>query len=158
MSGDAALPVEVLRGFEAVFGRKLLEGYGVSETSPVISFNHADRERKPGSIRTPIAGVEIKLIDDDSNEVDASDVGAVRGHNVMKGYWRRPEATASAIDAEAWFHTGDMARLDDDGYCFIVDRKQDNDHPWRLQGPTDNSSSARSGCQPARGVVAYDGH
>jgi long-chain acyl-CoA synthetase len=127
VSGGAALPVEVLRGFEAAFGCKLLEGYGMSETSPVISFNHADRERKPGSVGTPIAGVEMKLVDEDRNEVDPGDVGeiAVRGHNVMKGYWQRPEATASAIDADGWFHTGDMAHADDDGYYFIVDRKKD---------------------------------
>jgi long-chain acyl-CoA synthetase len=127
VSGGAALPVEVLHGFEAAFECKVLEGYGLSETSPVVSFNHADRERKAGSIGTPIAGVEMKLVDDARRPVGAGEVGeiAVRGHNVMKGYWQRPEATARAIDADGWFYTGDMGRVDEDGYYFIVDRKKD---------------------------------
>jgi long-chain acyl-CoA synthetase len=125
-SGGAAMPVEVMRGFEAEFGCEVLEGYGLSETSPVASFNHPDRERKPGSIGTPVEGVEFKLVDDDGDEVPAGDVGeiAIRGHNVMKGYWNRPDATAQAI-RDGWFHTGDLARADDDGFYFIVDRKKD---------------------------------
>jgi long-chain acyl-CoA synthetase len=105
----------------------VLEGYGLSETSPIASFNHPDRERKPGSIGTPIAGVEMKVIGDDGGEVPQGEVGeiAIRGHNVMKGYWRRPDATAEAIDADGWFKTGDMATIDEDGYFFIVDRKKD---------------------------------
>ena len=86
-SGGAALPVELLKGFEAAFGCKVLEGYGLSETSPVASFNHADRERKPGSIGTPIKGVEMKLVDPENGVGEI----AIRGHNVMKGYWNRPE-------------------------------------------------------------------
>ena len=109
------------KGFEAAFGCKVLEGYGLSETSPIASFNHAHRERKPGSIGTPIDGVEMKLVD----AVDGVGEIAIRGHNVMKGYWNRPEATAEAIDADGWFHTGDMAMVDADGYFFIVDRKKD---------------------------------
>ena len=127
-SGGSALPVEVLRGFEEKYGCKVLEGYGLSETSPVASFNHADRERKPGSIGTPIQGVEMKLVDDEGKDVEATDeVGeiAIRGHNVMKGYWNRPDATDEVMDAEGWFRTGDMASRDDDGYYFIVDRKKD---------------------------------
>jgi long-chain acyl-CoA synthetase len=105
----------------------VLEGYGLSETSPVASFNHPDRERKPGSIGTPIAGVEMRVVDDQRQEVAQGDVGeiAIRGHNVMKGYWNRPEATAEAIDDEGWFYTGDMARIDEDGCFFIVDRKKE---------------------------------
>ncbi|BFU43842.1 long-chain-fatty-acid--CoA ligase [Krasilnikovia sp. MM14-A1004] len=120
-SGGAALPVEVLRSFEAAFGCIVLEGYGLSETSPVASFNHAGRERKPGSIGTPVAGVEMALRDvtDGIGEI------VIRGHNIMKGYWRRPDATAEVIDADGWFHSGDLARVDDDGYFFIVDRKKD---------------------------------
>jgi long-chain acyl-CoA synthetase len=120
VSGGAALPVEVLRGFEEKFNCKVLEGYGLSETSPVASFNHPDRERKPGSIGTPIDGVEMKLAD------EANGVGeiAIRGHNVMKGYWRNPEATKEVM-RDGWFHTGDMAQVDEDGYYFIVDRKKD---------------------------------
>ncbi len=125
-SGGAALPVEVLRGFEEAFGAKVLEGYGLSETSPVASFNHPDRERKAGSIGTPIAGVEMKVVDDEDRDLATGEVGeiVIRGHNVMKGYWGRPEATAEAI-RDGWFHTGDMARVDEDGYFFIVDRKKD---------------------------------
>jgi long-chain acyl-CoA synthetase len=126
VSGGAALPVEVLRGFEAAFGCIILEGYGLSETSPVASFNHPDRERKAGSIGTPIEGVEFRLVDDQWNAVPEGEVGeiAIRGHNVMKGYWNRPDATHEAL-RDGWFRTGDVARRDEDGYYFIVDRKKD---------------------------------
>jgi long-chain acyl-CoA synthetase len=126
VSGGAALPLEVLRGVEAAFGCILLEGYGLSETSPVASFNHPDRARKAGSIGTPIRGVEMRLVDDDGKDVPPGEVGeiVIRGHNVMKGYWRRPEATAEAI-VDGWFHSGDLARVDDDGYYVIVDRKKE---------------------------------
>jgi long-chain acyl-CoA synthetase len=126
VSGGAAMPVEILRGFEETFGCIILEGYGLSETSPVASFNHPDRERKPGSIGTPIEGVDFRLVDDDFADVPEGQVGeiAVKGHNVMKGYWNRPDATDSAIQ-DGWFRTGDMARRDEDGYYFIVDRKKD---------------------------------
>jgi long-chain acyl-CoA synthetase len=126
VSGGAAMPVEVLRGFEEAFGCIILEGYGLSETSPVASFNHPDKVRKPGSIGTPIAGVEMRLIDADGADVPPGEVGeiAIRGHNVMKGYWGRPDATAEAIQ-DGWFRTGDLARVDEDGYYYIVDRKKD---------------------------------
>jgi long-chain acyl-CoA synthetase len=126
-SGGAAMPVELMRAFEAAFGCKILEGYGLSETSPVASFNHPDRERKPGSIGTPIRDVEMRVIDADWNEVPPGEVGeiAIRGHNIMKGYWHKPEATADAISTEGWFRTGDVGRVDEDGYYFIVDRKKD---------------------------------
>jgi long-chain acyl-CoA synthetase len=125
-SGGSAMPVELMRAFEQAFGCKILEGYGLSETSPVASFNHPDRERKPGSIGTPIEGVQMRVVDDDGVELAGGEVGeiVIRGHNVMKGYWRRPEATAEAI-RDGWFHSGDMARVDEDGYFFIVDRKKD---------------------------------
>ena len=120
------MPVELMRGFEEAFGCKVLEGYGLSESSPVASFNHPDRERKPGSIGTPIEGVEMKVVDDDGNEVAQGEVGeiVIRGHNVMKGYWKRDEATAETI-RDGWLHTGDMGQVDEDGYFFIVDRKKD---------------------------------
>jgi long-chain acyl-CoA synthetase len=126
VSGGSAMPVELMRGFEEEFGCKILEGYGLSETSPVASFNHPDRERKPGSIGTPVEGVEMKVVGEGGNDVSTGDVGeiVIRGHNVMKGYWGRPDATAEAI-RDGWFHTGDMARVDEDGYFFIVDRKKD---------------------------------
>ncbi|HWE09576.1 MAG TPA: long-chain fatty acid--CoA ligase [Solirubrobacteraceae bacterium] len=125
-SGGSAMPVELLRGFEEAFGCKILEGYGLSESSPVASFNHADRERKPGSIGTPIEGVEMKVVGDDGNEVPPGEVGeiVIRGYNVMKGYWNRPDATEETI-RDGWLHTGDMAHVDEDGYFFIVDRKKD---------------------------------
>jgi long-chain acyl-CoA synthetase len=125
-SGGSAMPVEVMRAFEEAFGCKVLEGYGLSETSPVASFNHPDRERKPGSIGTPIEGVEMKVVDDDGNEMPVDEPGeiVIRGHNVMKGYWNKPEATAESI-RDGWFYTGDMAKVDEDGYFFIVDRKKD---------------------------------
>jgi long-chain acyl-CoA synthetase len=125
-SGGAAMPGEVLRAFEERFGCEILEGYGLSETSPIASFNHPDRERKVGSIGTPIAGVEMKVVDDDGHDVPSGEVGeiVIRGHNVMKGYWRNDEATREAI-RDGWFSSGDMAKVDDDGYFFIVDRKKD---------------------------------
>ncbi len=125
-SGGAPMPVELMRGFEEAFSCQILEGYGLSKTSPVAFFNHPDRERKPGSIGTPIAGVEMKVVDDDGHELVTGEVGeiVVRGHNVMKGYWNRPEATADAL-RDGWLYTGDMARVDEHGYFFIVDRKKD---------------------------------
>jgi len=125
-SGGSAMPVEVMKAFEQAFDAKILEGYGLSETSPVASFNHPDRERKPGSIGTPIEGVEMKVVDDDGNEVEQGEPGeiVIRGHNVMKGYWGKAEATEEAIK-DGWFHSGDIATVDSDGYYFIVDRKKD---------------------------------
>jgi long-chain acyl-CoA synthetase len=125
-SGGSAMPVELLKAFEQAFSCKVLEGYGLSETAPVASFNHPDKERKAGSIGTPINGVEMKVVDEQDEEVPRGDVGeiVVRGHNVMKGYLNKPEATAEALRG-GWFHTGDMATEDEDGYFFIVDRKKD---------------------------------
>jgi long-chain acyl-CoA synthetase len=126
ISGGAALPVEIIRRFEALFGSMILEGYGLSETSPVASFNHPQMERKAGSIGTPIAGVEFRLIGDDGRDVAAGENGeiAIRGHNVMKGYWHKPDETAAAF-VDGWFKTGDVARVDEDGYYYIVDRKKE---------------------------------
>jgi long-chain acyl-CoA synthetase len=126
ITGGASMPVEVLRGFEDAFGAKVMEGYGLSETSPVACSNHPDRERKAGSIGTPIEGVEMQLVDEDDNPVAQGEVGEVviRGHNIMKGYWQRPDATKEAMRG-GWFHSGDMARTDEDGYFYIVDRKKD---------------------------------
>ena len=125
-SGGSAMPVELMRDFEEAFGCKILEGYGLSETSPVASFNHPDRERKPGSIGTTVEGVEMRVVDDEDNELPQGEVGeiVIRGHNVMKGYWNHDEATAETI-RDGWLHTGDMAKVDEDGYFFIVDRKKD---------------------------------
>ncbi|MEI5522976.1 long-chain fatty acid--CoA ligase [Streptomyces brasiliscabiei] len=126
VSGGASLPVEVLHGFERRFGCAVLEGFGMSETSPVVTFNHPDRPRKAGSIGTPIEDVEVRLLDDKGQDVAPGEVGelAVRGPNVMKGYWNRPEETAAAIP-DGWLRSGDLARRDEDGYLYIVDRKKD---------------------------------
>jgi long-chain acyl-CoA synthetase len=126
ITGGASMPVEVLRGFEDAFGAIVLEGYGLSETSPVASSNHPGQERKPGSIGTPIEGVEMQVVDENDAPVEQGEVGeiVIRGHNIMKGYWQRPEATEEAMRG-GWFHSGDMARTDEEGYFFIVDRKKD---------------------------------
>ncbi|WP_406165342.1 AMP-binding protein [Streptomyces sp. NBC_00996] len=126
VSGGASLPVEILHGFERRFGCMVLEGFGMSETSPVVTFNHPDRPRKAGSIGTPIKDVEVRLLDDRGQDVAPGEIGelAVRGPNVMKGYWNRPEETAASIP-DGWLRSGDLARQDDDGYLYIVDRKKD---------------------------------
>ena len=126
VSGGAALPVEVLHRFEREFGGIVLEGYGLSETSPVASFNPPDGPRRPGSIGRPLSGIEMRIVGPDG-ELPAGEIGevAIRGHNIMKGYWGNAEATASAISPDGWFHSGDLGRMDDDGYFYIVDRKKD---------------------------------
>jgi long-chain acyl-CoA synthetase len=126
ISGGAAMPGDVMRSFEQKFGCVVLEGYGLTETSPVITFNHPEAIRKVGSIGTPIAGVEVRLVDEHGNGVPDGEVGeiTVRGPNVMKGYWGKPEETATAVP-DGWFRTGDLARRDADNYLFIVDRKKD---------------------------------
>lgn len=127
VSGGAALPVEIIKETKERLHVQILEGYGLSETSPVATFGDPSKPNKPGSIGTPIWGIEVKLINDDWSEV--TEVGAVgeiaiKGHNIMKGYYGRPEATAEAIK-DGWFRSGDLARKDEDGYYFIVDRSKD---------------------------------
>ncbi|WP_224275732.1 long-chain-fatty-acid--CoA ligase [Nocardioides lacusdianchii] len=125
VSGGASLPVEVLRGVEETFGAPILEGYGLSETSPTATFNRPGRA-KVGSIGIPIDGVEVRLVDRNGDEVGPGEVGeiVIRGHNVMKGYWGRPRATADAV-VDGWFHSGDLATRDEDGFYYVVDRKKD---------------------------------
>ena len=127
VSGGSALPLEVLKGFEERFGVAILEGYGLSETSPIATFNRVDRPRKPGSIGLPVWGVEVRTVRTDGTDADVDEPGEVlvRGHNVMKGYLDRPQETAEAIDADGWFRTGDIARRDAEGYFYIVDRMKD---------------------------------
>jgi len=127
VSGGAAIAVEILRAFEDQFGARILEGYGLSESSPVASFNHQDRPSKPGSIGTPIWGVEMKAVGDDGQEVPSGEPGEIwiRGHNVMAGYHNRPDATAETLTEDGWLKTGDVATVDEDGFFFIVDRKKD---------------------------------
>jgi long-chain acyl-CoA synthetase len=125
-SGGSAIPVEVLHAFEKRFACVVLEGYGLSETSPVASFNHLGWTRVPGSVGTPVHGVQMQVIDEGGGAVQDGVVGelAIRGPNVMKGYWNKPERTAEAI-VDGWFRTGDLGRKDEHGNYFIVDRKKD---------------------------------
>jgi long-chain acyl-CoA synthetase len=126
VSGGAAMPVEVMLAFNEKFSVKILEGYGLSETSPIATFSRLDREARPGSIGFPVWGVQVRLVDQDDQDVGTGELGeiAIRGHNVMKGYYKRPEATAEAM-RHGWFHTGDIGRRDEDGYLYIVDRVKD---------------------------------
>ncbi len=127
VAGGASLPVEIITQVKERFGVQILEGYGLSETSPVATFSHLDREPKAGSIGTPIWGVEVKLIDEDWKTVEGADeVGeiAIRGHNIMKGYYQRPDETEEVMK-DGWFRSGDLARCDEDGYYYIVDRAKD---------------------------------
>jgi long-chain acyl-CoA synthetase len=126
VSGGSAMPVEVLHAFERRFGCIVLEGYGLSETSPVACFNHPDRPRVPGSVGTPVRGVQVQVVDDLGNPVSDGAVGeiVIHGGNVMKGYWHKPEQTAATV-IDGWFHTGDLGRADENGNYFIVDRKKD---------------------------------
>jgi long-chain acyl-CoA synthetase len=127
VSGGAAMPVEVMRAFNEKFQVKILEGYGLSETSPVATFNRLDREVKPGSVGLPVWGVDVRLVDQNDQEVvGPNELGeiVIRGHNIMKGYYKRPEATADAI-RDGWFHSGDIGRRDEEGYYYIADRVKD---------------------------------
>jgi long-chain acyl-CoA synthetase len=127
VSGGASLPVEIIKEVQARLGVTILEGYGLSETSPVATFSDPDHEPRPGSIGIPIWGVECKLIDPDWQTIDTvGEIGeiAIRGHNIMKGYLNRPEATDQVMK-DGWFRTGDLARRDEDGFYYIVDRSKD---------------------------------
>ncbi len=128
-AGGSALPVEVHKDFQAKFGVTILEGYGLSETSPVASFSPYGQPPRPGSIGIPIPGVEMKLLQPETwDEVeggpDAIGEIAIKGHNIMKGYYNRPEATAESIQ-DGWFRSGDLGRRDEDGWYYIVDRSKD---------------------------------
>jgi len=103
-----------------------LEGYGLTETSPIASFNQFERPSKPGTVGQPLFGVEIKCFDENDQEVPRGERGEVviRGHLIMKGYYKRPDATAEAF-RNGWFHTGDIGIIDDEGYLAIVDRTKD---------------------------------
>ncbi len=124
-SGGSPLPVEVLKGFEAKFSTKIIEGYGLSETSPIAVFNKSD-DARAGSVGFSVWGVEIRVVDENGNDVADGELGEllIRGHNIMKGYYKRPEATAAAIK-NGWFHSGDIGRRDTDGYLYIADRVKD---------------------------------
>jgi long-chain acyl-CoA synthetase len=125
-SGGAPMPVEVMKAFEKKFNVRVLEGYGLSETSPLATFNHFEKPSKPGTVGQAIFGVEVKCFDENDSEVPCGERGEVviRGANIMKGYYKRPEATSEAF-RNGWFHTGDIGVMDDEGYLSIVDRKKD---------------------------------
>jgi len=115
-----------LRAFEETFDARVLEGYGLSETAPVVSFNQLQRPSKPGTVGLPIFGVDVRCVDDHDRRLPPGERGevVVRGPNVMKGYFGRPEATAEVMRG-GWFRTGDIGQFDADGYLSIVDRKKD---------------------------------
>jgi len=126
ISGGAPLPTEIIEPFEARYGSCLLEGYGPTEASPVVSCNRARDTRRIGSVGPPLPGVEVQIQDDEGRQIPAGEVGeiCVRGANVMQGYWHAPEQTAETMRA-GWLLTGDLGRVDDQGYIYIVDRKKD---------------------------------
>jgi long-chain acyl-CoA synthetase len=120
------MPVEVMKAFEDKYGVTVLEGYGLSETSPVASFNMLDRPRKPGSIGYPVWGIELCIVDDQDQPVPDGERGeiCIRGHNIMKGYLGRPDDSKEALRG-GWFHSGDIGVRDAEGAFSIVDRKKD---------------------------------
>jgi long-chain acyl-CoA synthetase len=127
VSGGSSLPVEIIKAVQERFGLTILEGYGLSETSPVATFSDPDGDPRPGSIGIPIWGVEVKLIDESWNTIEGADeIGeiCIRGHNIMRGYYNRPEATAEVM-RDGWFRSGDLGRRDKDGFYYIVDRAKD---------------------------------
>ncbi len=126
ISGGAPMPAEVMRAFEEKFRVRILEGYGLSETSPIATFNRLDRPGKPGSVGLPMWGVWVRIVDRNEKDVRTDEQGEIliRGHNVMKGYYKRPEATAEVM-RNGWFHTGDIGRRDGDSYLYITDRVKD---------------------------------
>ncbi len=126
ISGSAALPIEVTKKFEQLTGGKLVEGYGLTEAAPSTHCNPLLGERKIGSVGLPMPGIEAKIVDENLQEIATGEVGelAIRGDNVMLGYWQRPEETNKTLKID-WLLTGDMARMDEDGYFYIVDRKKD---------------------------------
>jgi len=126
VSGAAPLPGETLGKFDRKFRFPLLEGYGLSEASPVVSFNPIRGVQKPGSVGLPLPDIEVKIFDDRGHDLPVGQIGeiVVRGPNVMRGYYNHPEESAAAI-RDGWLHTGDMGRKDEDGYIFIVDRRKE---------------------------------
>ncbi len=126
VSGAAALPVEVLKKFQKGLGIPLIEGYGLSEASPVVSLNPVKGARKPGSVGLPLPEVEVDVVDDQGRSLKRGEVGelVIKGPNVMRGYYNLPRETEETLK-KGWLHTGDLAKMDREGYIYIVDRKKD---------------------------------
>ena len=126
ISGGAAMPQQTMEDFEKIFNVKILEGNGPTETSPVAYVNPVDGERKSGSVGLPIPETEVKIVDENDNEMPIGEIGeiTVKGDHVMKGYYKMPDATEKALRG-GWLHTGDLGKMDQDGYVYIVDRKKD---------------------------------
>lgn len=124
-AGGSPLPMEVLNGFEAKFNVKILEGYGLSETSPIAVFNKFANARA-GSVGFPVWGIEVRVVDENGEDVPTGELGEIiiRGHNIMKGYYKQPEATQAAIK-DGWFYSGDIGRFDAEGFLYIADRVKD---------------------------------
>jgi long-chain acyl-CoA synthetase len=127
ISGAAPLPAAVQMKFEKTFGTALLEGYGLTEAAPAVSVNPRYGNHKPGTVGLPLPGIDIKITDDDEQELETYEIGEVcaRGANIMAGYYKRPEETKEAFTADGWLKTGDLGFLDSDGYLTLVDRKKD---------------------------------
>jgi long-chain acyl-CoA synthetase len=176
VSGAAPLPAQVLKEFEAKFHIPLIEGYGLSEASPVVTKNPLDHTRKAGSIGLPIPDVEVSIQDDGGRELGTNEIGelCVRGGNVMLGYWKKPEETAKVM-RNGWLLTGDIGYRDNEGYYFITDRKKDmllvngiNVYPREIEeilyqypgvkeAAVVGKPDPRKGEQPIAFVVASDG-
>lgn len=126
ISGAAALPIEVLDGFQKLFGIGIDEGYGLTETAPTLTTNRMTSKPRPGSVGHPLPGVELRIVDEAGRDVELGDPGeiVVRGPNVFKGYWNQ-DAETQRVFTDGWFRTGDVAVQDEDGYIYLVDRKRD---------------------------------
>jgi len=126
LSGGASLPVQLLSDFESKFDVVIYEGYGMSEGSPVVTFNHPGQTRKAGSIGIPVWGVQVKLVDENDMSISQGKKGQLlyKGHNVMKGYYKKPKDSLLALK-NGWMHSGDIAVQDEDGFYYIVDRAKD---------------------------------
>jgi long-chain acyl-CoA synthetase len=176
ISGAAPLPAQVLKEFEARFHIPLIEGYGLSEASPVVTKNPLDGTRKAGSIGLPIPNVEVSIQDDTGRELAVGEIGelCVRGGNVMLGYWKQPAETAKIL-RNGWLLTGDIGYRDDEGYYYITDRKKDmllvngiNVYPREIEeliyqfpgvkeAAVIGKADSRKGEQPVAFVVPNDG-
>lgn len=126
VSGSAPLPIAVLKGFEQKFGCRILEGYGLSEASAVLTGHAIDMPQRPGSVGKPVKGVEVQVVDENDQPLPVGEIGEVvaQGPNIMRGYYNMPEDSSSAL-RNGWLHTGDMGKFDEDGYLYIVERKKD---------------------------------